>query len=576
MLSIRRFLLSAAAAAVVLSAVVAAAPIQAAAPPSRLSEKKEALMQRLRDGVPVDNSRLEMLARAGSPEGIRLRDEAQSHAALTCATCQNYATIILAIIREPSLVNVTDYAVRAACDERYAKDPLSAAACKAVGKAVLNALPKLINRLEERGWDVPFNLCAIMFNNVCTQRCCTAKYSPEQVYISLADGKDFSKMRVTWVTLRNASDADVEFYEDGDEASLVRAPAEPTRTYTFAGWVGTVTTAVMTGLKPDTRYRYSVGSSSLNRSQTFSFRTFPTNIGTPERPARILYVADMAFQSHSDNTIARMAERVQGEEVDMVIHNGDISYADGFMLHWDQFMRKISPSVGPYAPYMTTPGNHENEANFSSYRTRLAMSMPHHPLALEGAMYYSVDIGPARLMLMDSETPEGKADIPKHEVDWANAVLSSQDRTAQPWSLVFHHRPLYCDEDSSDCKNVATLLRVQAESTYLANKVDMVVTGHVHYYLRSYPLSMGSATAQTYENPEAPVYVVNGAAGNHGPNQKPSGAYPHLYAAHAKQVGYSIITISADSAAKRHALTQDFYESSTNKRLDTFTINKNL
>jgi len=41
--------------------------------------------------------------------------------------------------------------------------------------------------------------------------------------------------------------------------------------------------------------------------------------------------------------VARLIELVETNGVDMVIHNGDISYADGDMAHWDDFMRKIEP-----------------------------------------------------------------------------------------------------------------------------------------------------------------------------------------------------------------------------------------
>ena len=37
-------------------------------------------------------------------------------------------------------------------------------------------------------------------------------------------------------------------------------------------------------------------------------------------------------------------------DIDMVIHNGDISYADGEMSHWDVFMRKVEP-IASRVPY---------------------------------------------------------------------------------------------------------------------------------------------------------------------------------------------------------------------------------
>ena len=41
-----------------------------------------------------------------------------------------------------------------------------------------------------------------------------------------------------------------------------------------------------------------------------------------------------------------------------------------------------------------------------------------------------------------------------------------------------------------------------------------VISGHNHQYERSYPVYHGSPTQKDYINPKAPVYIVNGAAGN--------------------------------------------------------------
>jgi hypothetical protein len=51
-----------------------------------------------------------------------------------------------------------------------------------------------------------------------------------------------------------------------------------------------------------------------------------------------------------------------------VIHSGDISYADGYEPHWDDFFNKIQP-IAASVPYMVSPGNHEvlNKSNKQEY-----------------------------------------------------------------------------------------------------------------------------------------------------------------------------------------------------------------
>ena len=45
-------------------------------------------------------------------------------------------------------------------------------------------------------------------------------------------------------------------------------------------------------------------------------------------------------------------------------------------------------------------------------------------------------------------------------------------------------------------------------------QVDVVIQAHQHDYERTLPVNNLTAAGSDYQNPRAPVYVVNGAAGN--------------------------------------------------------------
>ena len=53
-----------------------------------------------------------------------------------------------------------------------------------------------------------------------------------------------------------------------------------------------------------------------------------------------------------------MADKVKSGNVDSIFHIGDISYATGFLVEWDYFLKLISP-VASRVSYMTAIGNHE-------------------------------------------------------------------------------------------------------------------------------------------------------------------------------------------------------------------------
>ncbi len=64
--------------------------------------------------------------------------------------------------------------------------------------------------------------------------------------------------------------------------------------------------------------------------------------------------------------IDALTERISTlEDVDLVFHVGDISYATGFMVEWDSFLEMINP-VASRVSYMTAIGNHERCALYVS------------------------------------------------------------------------------------------------------------------------------------------------------------------------------------------------------------------
>lgn len=80
----------------------------------------------------------------------------------------------------------------------------------------------------------------------------------------------------------------------------------------------------------------------------------------------------MSTAEKSDATVANLISLVEADQIDVLIHSGDESYADGFMPHWDVFMNKVQP-IASKIPYMVTPGNHEFWYNFSQYKHRFTM-----------------------------------------------------------------------------------------------------------------------------------------------------------------------------------------------------------
>merc|ERR1712100_51834 len=116
--------------------------------------------------------------------------------------------------------------------------------------------------------------------------------------------------------------------------------------------------------------------------------------------ATFLVTADMGYKELGQAMETRNQMEILKKTSDMVIHAGDMAYADDSFLHegcrtefcyeavydgWMKWMENITDSL----PYMVTPGNHESEchspaclvssdikhslANFSAYNARWSM-----------------------------------------------------------------------------------------------------------------------------------------------------------------------------------------------------------
>ncbi len=437
-------------------------------------------------------------------------------------------------------------------------DPSKAESCKKISQAVFKALPWITKNLRDLAWDAKA-FCAVVIP-VCKLPCCKENNAPEQVRLAIGDAPN--SMTVTWSTL--SATGNVSAIYGLSEASLTNvAPALP-RTYTAGGWVGTIHMATLENLAPNATYYYRVGGGSGLWSKTFSFRTLSPNVGTPEIPLRIVQIGDMDFGEAGAPTVAAVSKLIDAGKVDLVLHVGDISYADGYQSHWDDFMRLIEP-IASRVPYMVGPGNHEFWFNFTSYRTRF--SMPNR--AATENMYYSFNVGKnLHVMMLNSETFLDTADFDDQQIKWMRQDLA--DNKLVPWKLATFHRPMYCTSKSlMQCDRYPAILRFKAEDVLMDGRVDVVINGHIHSYERTWPVrDGGKVTAESYANPAAPVYIVNGAGGNRegqGTNQQnqPWSAYT------ASNKGFVFIVVKGPNKFVSH-----FIDSVTGEMIDAIEISK--
>jgi hypothetical protein len=176
--------------------------------------------------------------------------------------------------------------------------------------------------------------------------------------------------------------------------------------------------------------------------------------------------------------------------------------------------------------------------------------------------YYSFSVGPVHFLQLNTETPLDNANIDAAQATWVWRDLLQARSNGDNFIIASGHRPLYCSDGGKDCDDFAGLLREQVEEAFHAHGVDVVIAGHKcpaqlsrkcrgrsltlirHIYERSLPVYRGQPTSSansSYLSPGAPIYIVNGAAGNREGNGGPPpcirGAFPWCCKAAGAQSG---------------------------------------
>eukprot|EP01130_Rhizamoeba_saxonica_P013415 TRINITY_DN5729_c0_g1_i1.p1 TRINITY_DN5729_c0_g1~~TRINITY_DN5729_c0_g1_i1.p1 ORF type:complete len:256 (-),score=49.16 TRINITY_DN5729_c0_g1_i1:30-797(-) len=198
-----------------------------------------------------------------------------------------------------------------------------------------------------------------------------------------------------------------------------------------------------------------------------------------------------------------MNKHIKDTDAKLVIHAGDLSYANSYQPTWKKWLNMVQP-IAQNVPYMVCPGNHETLGLFIPFLKRF--TMPYNEShAIEGNMFYSFDFANIHFISLSSENFEFWHFLPQYQ--WLKNDLKKVDRKKTPWIVAYYHRPWFTSNKVHT--HSAEGMRKEYEKLFFDHKVDMVLNGHVHAYERTHPV-------YDYElNTEAPVHITSGHGGNH-------------------------------------------------------------
>eukprot|EP00250_Pteridium_aquilinum_P014553 c22059_g1_i1 orf=201-2117(-) len=348
---------------------------------------------------------------------------------------------------------------------------------------------------------------------------------------SQADATPVVEWGVTDVTIDTIAVAQTLSFKRSD---MCGSPARS------VGWrdPGYIHTAFLEGLWPNNKYFYKVGHKLQNgtyiweKIRNFSAAPFPGQ----DSLQQVIIFGDMGkgerdlsneynnFQPGALNTTDRLIEDLNN--IDLILHIGDLCYANGYLSQWDQFTEQIEP-LASHVPYMVASGNHERDwpGTGSFYRNTdsggecgvLAQTMFNMPLKNREKFWYSIDYGLFRFCIADSEH-DWQEGSEQHK--FIEECLASADRLKQPWLIFAAHRVLGYSSDYYYAKEgtfAEPMARESLQKLWQKHKVDLAFFGHVHNYERTCPAyenqCVSTETSQYTGVFNATIHVVVGGAG---------------------------------------------------------------
>ncbi|WP_338871314.1 metallophosphoesterase family protein [Spirosoma sp. SC4-14] len=228
-------------------------------------------------------------------------------------------------------------------------------------------------------------------------------------------------------------------------------------------------TARLTGLKPGSTYTYRAGSESGSWSIPASFKT---QSSSPDGFSFIWF-----GDTHKSPDWGSMARKTIDRHPEIAFYSiaGDLVSTGLHRNEWDELWQH-SGSIFQYKPLMPIPGNHDSQDGLGAWMYQEMFSLPKNgPQTPEvpTEQTYAFTYQNALFLMIDATSPI------EAQTDWIRQQLA---QSKADWKFAFFHFPPYnFEEDYTDIRKEWCRLFDQYH-------VDMVMSGHVHYYLRTKPM----------------------------------------------------------------------------------------
>lgn len=237
-------------------------------------------------------------------------------------------------------------------------------------------------------------------------------------------------------------------------------------------------TVLLKNLQPGTSYVYRVGDLATNTwSDLMLFTTDKQN----SDEFQFIHVTDPQADTQREynvNTQTIQAAVSNFPNNQFVVCTGDFVNDSSNENQWQMVLNSFSTVQNMTMVPIT--GNHDSgDWHFINH---FNLDKPTIDPMKNGA-YYSFNYGNAHFVVLNSNTSAGILDI--YQEKWLNNDLVANDKR---WTIVMMHHSLFSDSYHRDDSDVREMRRTLTK-LFTKYKVDMVLSGHDHVFLRTVPMN---------------------------------------------------------------------------------------
>lgn len=295
--------------------------------------------------------------------------------------------------------------------------------------------------------------------------------NPDHLLLTWSDDPAHS-MDVQWRTTNTVPDGSVKYWIQGTKDTL-RAAADKylmeDRMLQNDRYINRYT-AKLRSLQSGTTYEYIVGSNGEGWSATQHFSTARSSAS----PYSFIWFGDV----HNSEVWGKLIQKSEKKhpENDFYFIAGDLVNTGLHRDDWDKLFEYAGSTIAR-KPLLAVPGNHDSQDGLGAWMYEEMLSLPSNSPSkeMEGRTY-AFNYQNSLFLMIDATFPL------KDQTEWIDRQLAESDAT---WKMAVFHFPPY--NAVSPYHNIIS----EWVPLFDKHKVDMVMGGHFHYYMRSKPLRGG-------------------------------------------------------------------------------------